>query len=215
MQNQNIIPQIEKQEKHSFVGISLSSTANTESAVAILDKDTKIITLDKIFTTQDLEFFINNLPGKKNSIITVSIPENETMISSKWKYNSRNYQAVNLNSKIKNNDDWTNRFSNRGCDYLSELKEKNIDIFRYDITNVKKSIGFCTPFKDRTPVNCKSLQNTLKIKLNMRELPTNMLPVAQLEAVLGAYLAHCLVFGNENYQCKKIFEFNNIDVLGF
>lgn len=188
---------------------------NTESAVAVLDKDAKIIKLDKLFTTQDLEFFIENLPGKKNSIIMVSIPENETMISSKWKYNSRNYQPVNLNSKIKNTDDWANRFSNRGSDYLLELKSKDIDVFRYDVNNVKKAVGYCTPFKERTPIDCKALQNTLKIKLNMRELPANMLPVAQLEAILGAYLARCLVIDDEEYQYKKLFDFNNIEVIGF
>lgn len=219
VQNQGVIshsiPQINKQEKISFIGISLSPNNNTESAVAVLDANAKIITLDKLFTVQDLEFFIENFPGKKNSVIMISIPENETMISSKWKYNSRTYQPVNLNSKITNNDEWANRFSNRCSEYIEELKSKGLDVFRYDINNVKKAMGYCTPFKDRTPIDCKALQNTLKIKLNMRELPANMLPVAQLEAILGAYLALCMVIDNKEYQCKKLFTFNNTEVIGF
>lgn len=215
MFKQNLIPNINKQEKYSFVGIALAANSTSESAAAILDRNAKIITLDKLFTNQDLEFFINELPGKKNSLIMVSIPENEAMINSKWKYNSRNYHPVNLNSKIKNTDDWTTRFSNRSSDYFLSLKEKEIDIFRYDIMNLKKAIGFCEPFKDRTPLNCKSLQNTLKINLNMRELPSNMLPAAQLEAILGAYFAYCLATNNENYSYKTLYQFNEIDVLGF
>lgn len=206
---------INKQEKLSFVGISLSSTTTTESAAAILDKNLKIITLDKLFSMQDVQFFLDNLPGKKNSIIVVSIPENETMISSKWKFNSRNYHAVNLNSPIKNTDSWATRFSTRGCEYFSELKAKNLDIFRFDIDNAKKSIGYCSPFKDRTPTDCKSIQNTLKMKFGMRELPTNMLPVAQLEAILGACLAQTIANKEENEDYKKLYEYCDIDVLGF
>lgn len=206
---------INKQEKLSFVGISLSSTTTTESAAAILDKNLKIITLDKLFSMQDVQFFLDSLPGKSNSIITVSIPENETMLNSKWKFNSRTYQAVNLNSPIKNTDDWATRFSTRGCEYFFELKKNNLDIFRFDIDNAKKSIGYSSPFKDRSPTDCKSLQNTLKMELGMRELPSNMLPVAQLEAILGACLAHTIAHGEENEHYKKLYEFENIDVLGF
>ena len=206
---------IKKQEKLMFVGLSLASVTTAESAAAIIDQNMKIITLDKLFSMQDVQFFLDNLPGKKNSIIMISIPENETMISSKWKYNSRTYQPVNLNSPIKNNDNWTNRFSTRGCEYFLELKSKELDVFRFDIDNVKKSIMHSLAFKDRTPTDCKSIQNTLKMKFGMRELPSNMLPVAQLDALLGACLAHHIVKGEENINYKKLYAYNDLDVLGF
>ncbi len=208
-------PRLNHQEKLSFIGISLSSTSTSESAAAILDKDLKIITLDKLFSMQDVQYFIDNLPGKRNSIILVSIPENETLINSKWKYNSRCYQPVNLNSPIKNRDNWADRFSTRGCEYFEEVKAKDIDIFRFDIDNVKKSLGYFAPFKHRTPTDCKSIQNTLKIKFGMREIPSNMLPVSQLEAILGACLAHSIAYGEENTDYKKLYEYCNMDVLGF
>lgn len=206
---------INKQEKQSFVGISLSPSATVESAAAVLDSNMKIITLDKLFTMQDVEFFLDNLPGKKNSVIIISIPENDIMISSKWKYNSRTYQAVNLNSPVKNIDDWTNRFSPRGCEYFTALKENNIDLLRFDTINAKEAVGYCTPFKDRTPTDCKAIQNALKMKFNMRELPSNMLPVAQLEAILGGILGYTIVNGKEDSDYKLLYEYKNIEVAGF
>ncbi len=206
---------INKQDKIAFVGLSLASTATTESAAAIIDREMNIITLDKLFSMQDVQFFLNNLPGKKNSIIVVSIPENETMISSKWKYNSRTYQPVNLNSPIKNNDDWTNRFSTRGSDFFLELSQNNTDIYRYDIVNTKKALGCSSAFKDRTPTDCKSIQNTLRISCGMRELPTNMLPAAQLEALLGACLAHKIATGEEFVDFKKLYTYEKLNVIGF
>ena len=208
-------PRTNNQKKLSYIGISLSPTATTESAAAILDENLKIITLDKLFSMQDVQYFIDNLPGKRNAIILVSIPENETLINSKWKYNSRCYQPVNLNSPIKSTDNWTERFSNRGCEYFEEIKNNNIDIYRFDIDNVKKSMGYFAPFKHRTPTDCKSIQNVLKIKFGMREIPSNMLPVSQLEAILGACLAYKISSGEENIDYKKLYEYNNMDVLGF
>ncbi|MDD3238406.1 MAG: hypothetical protein PHV37_09970 [Candidatus Gastranaerophilales bacterium] len=205
---------INKQEKISFIGISLSALSTTESAAAVLDKNLKIIKLDKLFSMADVEFFLTTLPSKHNSIVTVSIPENETMISSKWKYNSRTYQPVNLNSPIKNVNNWSDRFSTRGSEFLKNLYTEGLDIFRFDLDNVKKEMGHSAPFKNRTPTDCKAIQNTLKMEYGMRELPTNMLPVAQLEAIMGAFLAHKLAFGEENIDYKTLYEFEELEVLG-
>jgi len=204
-----------RQDKLTYIGISLGGTSNIESAAAVLDKNLNIIKLDKLFSIQDVEFFLDNLPGISNSVINISIPENETMISCKWKYASRTYHAVNLNSKLINKDDWTNRFSSRGSEYLLAMKNKGIDIIRYDVDNVKKEIGYCTPFKNRTPIDCKAIQNSLKMKFKIKELPSNMLPVAQLEAILGAILAHTATNGIENQDYKRLYNYNDIEVLGF
>lgn len=203
-----------KEEKITFVGISLGGLSTIESAVAVLDKNLKIITLDKLFSMSDVKYFLDKLPCKQNVVIMVSIPENEIMISSKWKYNSRTYDIVNFEEKIKNVDDWTNRFSTRGCDLFRDLKEENVDIFRFDVDNLKKVIGNCFAYRERTPIDCKALQDTLRIKYNMRELPVNMLPVAQLEAILGAFLANILVCGNANFETKIIGNYQELPIIG-
>ena len=107
-----------KNSKTTFVGIALSGLSTIESAVAVIDQNKKIIMLDKLFSMTDVKYFLDNFVGKQNSIILVSIPENEVMISSKWKYSSRTYHPVNLNTKLINRDDWTNRFSERGSEYV-------------------------------------------------------------------------------------------------
>lgn len=199
--------------KTSFIGISLASLSTVESAVAVLDSNMKVIMLDKLFSMNDVKYFIDNWAGKQNSIILVSIPENEVMLSSKWKYCSRTYHPVNLDDKLKNLDGWTNRFSTRGSEYFKELNEAGIDIYRFDIDNMKKFFNNGYAFRERTPLDCKALQDTLRIKYDMRELPVNMLPVAQLEAILGAFLAHNIALG-ENFEYKQIGEYEKLPVIG-
>lgn len=202
------------ESKVTFTGISLGGLSTTESAAAVLDKNLHVITLDKLFSMNDVKYFLDNYAGKSNSIIMVSVPENEIMLSSKWKYNSRTYDTVNLENKMLNRDGWTNRFAQRGSEYFKELSDKGTDIFRFDIDNMKKTLGNCYAFRERTPIDCKSLQDTLRIKYNMRELPVNMLPVAQLEAILGAFLAKIAAFGHNDFKCKQIGNFEDLPVLG-
>lgn len=204
----------DKFSKVSFIGISLSGLSTIESAVAVLDKNLKIIKLDKLFSMSDVKYFIDNFAGVQNSIITISVPQNETMLNAKWKYNSRTYDVVNLDNKMRNRDGWTDRFSTRGCEYFKELKSKNVDIFRFDCENIKQAFNNGFAFKERTPADCKSLQDTLRLKYNMRELPPNMLPVAQLEAIMGAYLAHSLTEENNVFNCKIIGEYETLKIIG-
>ncbi len=204
----------DKNSKVSFIGISLGGLSTIESAVAVLDRNLHIITLDKLFSMSDVKYFLDNFAGKQNAVIMVSIPENQVMLDHKWKYNSRTYDLVNFDKKMINREDWTNRFSSRGSEYFKELNAKGTDIFRFDTDNMKKVMGSCYAYKDRTPTDCKSLQDTLRIKYNMRELPVNMLPVAQLEAILGAILANMSVLGNSDFECKIIGEFDGLKTIG-
>ena len=178
----------DKDSKISFIGISLGGLSTTESAAAVLDKNLKVILLDKLFSMSDVKYFLDNFAGKQNAIILVSVPENEVMISSKWKYISRTYYPVNLNRKMMNRDNWTKRFATRGSEYFKDLSEEGYDIYRFDVDNMKKALSNGYAYKERTPIDCKALQDTLRLKYGMRELPVNMLPVAQLEAILGAFL---------------------------
>ncbi|MBQ4123395.1 hypothetical protein IJD44_06715 [bacterium] len=208
----NIIKDIES--KVSFVGISLGGLSTTESAVAVLDRNLKVIMLDKLFSMGDVKYFLNNFAGKQNSIILVSIPENEVMLSSKWKYSSRTYHPVNLNRKMMNRDNWTKRFATRGSEYFKDLNEEGYDIYRFDIDNMKRALSNGYAFKERTPIDCKALQDALRLKYGMRELPVNMLPVAQLEAILGAFLARNIAVGSEEFEYKQIGEYEDLQIIG-
>lgn len=210
----NAINNIDFDNKMFFVGISLGSCSTNETGVAIIDRSLNIITLDKLFSMEDVRFFFRRMVGKQNAIINVALPENPQMLNAKWKLLAREYQLVQSSALINQDSDWIKRYSNRGCDHLSELKEQGIDIFRYDIRELKSSLGLAGVYKDRTPVDCKALQSALKYKFNFKELPSNMLPVSQLEAILGAYLGIILLGNTSEYKCKIKANFNGIDVLG-
>lgn len=202
-------------DKKTFVGISFSSITSNESAVAVLDDNLNIILLDKLYTWHDIDYFLHNFQGAKNSVIAVSMAKNEVMISSKWKYLSRVYHPVNLNSHLINKDSWADRFSKKGTDLFKHLKDDGYSIYRFDIQNAKTAFGCNEAFLDRSPADCKALQTGLKYKLNFDNLPNNMLPVSELEAVLGAYTIYSFAKDTENKRCKKLFEFHNLDVIGF
>lgn len=203
----------EYRDKKTFIGISFSSIPSTESAIAVLDENLNIISTDKAFSLHDIINYLNSLSGIKNSLINISMSKNEIMIGSKWKYVSRIYHPVNLNSRIKNNDGWANRFSKKGTETFKELKSSGYDIFRFDIHNAKMAFGCNSAFLERSPADCKALQFGLREKLNMHTLPSNMLPVSELEAILGAYLGYC--YAMENQKCKKLFDFHGLEVIGF
>ena len=69
-------------------------------------------------------------------------------------------------------------------------------------------------YKDRSPIDCKALQSALKYKFNLRELPSNMIPVSQLEAILGAYLGLIMATNSTEYNCKVKTEYQGIEVIG-
>ena len=69
-------------------------------------------------------------------------------------------------------------------------------------------------YKDRTPADCKHLQSFLKYEFKLDNLPSNLLPVSQLEAILGAYLSFTIENGQLDEDYKKKFEFKGLDVMG-
>jgi len=55
------------------------------------------------------------------------------------------------------------------------------------------------------------LQNTLKIEYGFKNIPSNMMPMAQLEAVVAAILAREAEKNPD--KIKKLFEFKGLDVV--
>ena len=202
------------ENKLSFVGLSLGSNSTNETGVAVIDKDLKILTLDKLFSMEDVRFFLKRLVGKTNSIINIAMPENPTMLNAKWKLISREYQLVQSSELINQDSDLIKRYSSRGCDVFAELKNNGVDVFRYDIHDLKYSLSLSGVYKDRTPVDCKALQSALKHRFGFKELPSNMLPVSQLEAILGAYLGVIMTDVVDEYKWKIRSKYKGLDVIG-
>ena len=203
-----------KNLKHTFVGISLASNSGNETGIAILDKDLKIISLDKAFTMNDLSFFFDNFVSKKNSIIMVSMTEDATMLNSKWKVLAKKFQMLQpYEDNFPNRQNWLLKYSPRATDLISKYKNEGIDIFRFDIIDLKKSLGLYGTYKHRSPADCKYLQSALKIKFKLEGIVNNMLPASQLEAILGAIFAKEIYDGTCGKNYEVLTSFKNVEIL--
>ena len=192
------------------VGISLGPTSSIESGVAVREVQSgKLIHLDKLFSMNDISLFFENYPSIRNSVICVSLPWDNTMLEGKWRVLSKPYQMIHILGNFANTDNWMQRFSTRGCDLLSSLKEKGADVYRFETYLTRQKFNLYSNFKERSSADCKFLQQALKNEYEFEELPSNMMPVAQLEAIVGTLLA-CEKL---NSNTKKIFDFKGLDVI--
>lgn len=197
---------------HYFIGLMLASGANAESGVAVLDRNNEIILLDKLFSMQDVQHFFENFSSLKNSQVCVSLPWDNSMLNGKWRVLSKQYQLVSSNDNFQNVDNWTQRFSNRGSDYFNSLVEEGVRINRFELYLTRQALKLDSCFKERSPADCKALQNALKVKYGFSTLLSNMMPMAHLEALVGAILAKNISEKNNNPE-KPLFEFNGLPVI--
>lgn len=192
------------------VGISLGANSSIESGVAVRELSSgNLIYVDKLFSMNDVTLFFENYPSLKNSVICVSLPWDNTMLEGKWRVLSKPYQLIHSNDRFLNTDNWMQRFSTRGTDFLGNLKTDGIDVSRFEVYLTRQKLNLYSNFKERSSADCKFLQATLRNEFGFNELPTNMMPVAQLEAIVGTILAEEKIKNNT----KSIFEFKNLDVI--
>lgn len=193
----------------------LASGANSDSGVAIIDQNNEIIHLDKLFTMQDIQYFFDNFSSLKNSQVCISLPSDNQMLNGRWRIFSKLYQSLHLNKNLPNTNNWAQRYSNRGSDYFKTLIENGVSLSRFELYLTRQALNLNSCFKERSPADCKALQSALKLKCGFQTLPTNMMPMAQLEAIIGALLAKKI---HDDAQqnlppSTPIFEFNGIPVI--
>ena len=193
------------------VGLSLGPSSSIESGVAVMEIAAgKLIYIDKLFTMSDVQLFFNNYVSLNNSIFCISLPWDNTMLVGKWRVLSKQYQLIhNDEDMFLNRDNWMQRFSTRGCDLFSELKEKGVDISRFEVYLSRQKLNLYSNYKERSSADCKFLQSILKSEYGFDELPANMMPMGELEAIVGAILAVRKLKG----ETEKIFEFKGLDVV--
>lgn len=194
-----------------YVGLSLAPSATIETGIAVLDQNNTMILVDKFFTMKDVQHFFDNYSSLKNSKICVSLPWDNTLMTGKWRILSKPYQLINTTNKQKfiNVDNWTQRFSTRGCDYFSSLVEdKGADISRYDLYLSKLKLNLYSNYKQRSPADCKFLQNILRTEFGFSDIPNNMMPAGALEAMIGALVAREKARNN----FEVLYKFKGLDV---
>ncbi len=194
-----------------YIGLSLAAGSTMDSGVAVIDENNNLIKLDKLYKMDDIIFFFENFPSLKNSKICVSVPTDKTMLEGKWRILSKPYQQVATNKNIPNRDNWTQRHSTRGSEYLKELISRGIEVYRFDVYMSRQSMHLNSCYKDRSPADCKFLQQALKFEWGFDDLQSNMMPVSHLEAIIGAMLIKEKTIHPENIQ--TIYNFKGLDVI--
>ena len=172
-----------------YIGLSLGPASTVESGVAVMQDDGTLSYVDKLFSMNDVIYFFENFHSLKDSVVMVSLPWDNAMLNGKWRVLSKPYQRIHENTMFRNADNWMQRFSPRGSDYLSKLVEQGVDVVRFEVYLTRQKLNLYSNYKERSPADCKFYQSALKLNYGFSNLPNNMMPVAQLEAITGALLA--------------------------
>lgn len=195
-----------------YLGISMAPASTVDTGVAIMDSFGKIILVDKLYSMKDIQFFLDNYSSLKQSHICISLPWDNSMLEGKWRILSKPYQMVQSNEHFLNRENWTQRYSTRGSEYFRTLKyEQDIDITRFELYITRQDMHLSSYFKERTPADCKFLQNALKIEYQLDDIPPNMMPMSQLEAIVGALIMRERAKNPNNI--KKMFDFSGLEVI--
>jgi hypothetical protein len=192
-----------------YIGMSLSPASTIETGVVVLDENNTLILVDKLFSMNDVQFFFDNFSSLKNSKVCISLPWDNTLMTGKWRILSKPYQMVTTYGGFLNLEDWLDRYSSRGSDYINKMIARGIDVKRFDLYLSRLKLNLYSNFKQRSPADCKFLQNILKNEFGFEDIPANMMPAGALEAVVGALVARA--YGNN--QTEVISSFNGVDVI--
>lgn len=193
-----------------YIGLSLSAGSSMDSGLAIFDENNTLIMVDKLYKMNDIMYFFDNYPSTNNSEICVSMAWDKTMLNGKWRVLSKPYQMVATNPHIPNQDNWTQRYTNRGSDYFKSLTEKGAVVNRFELYLTRQSMHLNSCYLERSPADCKFLQQALTNEWGL-DLPVNMMPMSQLEAIVGAMLAK--ENANNPNNIKTIAKFKDMNVI--
>lgn len=193
-----------------YIGLSLASGSTMDSGLAIMDENNTLILVDKLYKMNDIIHFFDNYPSLKHSSICVSLAWDRTMLNGKWRILSKPYQLVATNSNMPNQDNWTQRYATRGAEYFKSMPEQGSEVNRFELYLTRQSMNLNSCYKERSPADCKFLQQTLKSEWGI-DLPVNMMPMSQLEAIVGCLLAKEKENNKDNI--KTISEFRDLEVI--
>ncbi len=197
----------------NFIGITIGESASSDSGICVLNKENEIIKIDKAYSIEELTDCVNKIAGKKNSVICIDMPEYYEMLEGKWRIVNKTIKPLNLNGIYHGKDNWTSRYSDRGADFYRKLVENGYNVYRY-CSNFTKTVLDLHPYiKERTPAGCKFLQAAIKEKIGIKNFPSNMVPVSVLDAILGAYIAKIITYGEQGKDYEFNFKYKDIDIV--
>ncbi|MBY0402452.1 MAG: hypothetical protein K2X66_01015 [Cyanobacteria bacterium] len=170
--------------KWMFVGIDLAPNEALETGVAVLDRNRHLTRMDKLYSDQDILYFLKNLAPAQNLIVSLDIPKSLS-IPGKWRQEEIKMHPLRLS---RNRDEVPlSRLAPRGKSLYHLIDQEGILIFTYSNYFAKMSYDLNIPFRTRTPQGCRALQSLMKTRLRIANVPTNLAPSSVLDAMIGAY----------------------------
>ncbi len=190
-------------EKFCFIGLSIGSAGSLESGIALIDRNLNLIKTDKAYNLSEIKLIISNTAPPENTVLCIDLPKNIMLLNGKWRIESKQTLV------LKNIDDnkkalWKKRFSDRGSELCNHFNASGMEVYRYNSTYTKSMLKLTPPYKSKSPAACKFLQNIIEEKLNIFNMPSNLLPLPSLNAIIGAFIAWKVATGKENTNYKII-----------
>ena len=93
---------------------------------------------------------------------------------------------------------------------ITKYVNDGVAIIRYDINQLRLAYNMMPTYSLRSSLDCKGMQAALKLKYNFKQLPDNMLPASNFEAILGAMFAYDIKNG---CNIEKVASFNETDII--
>jgi len=214
---QNLIEQkikIEnKESKLCFVGVSLGESGTVETGIAIIDRKKNLLRVDKSYNLSELKTNLASIAPLESIVACVGMPRNMMMLNGKWRISSKNTKSFKLGNFESSKYSWTQRFSDRGSELCKTFQEEGMTVFRYNCDYTKNILQLNAPYRSRSPAACKYLQMIIDKKLNISGLPSNLIPLPAMNAIIGAYTAWKMAIGEENIGYKQIGIHKNLPVV--
>lgn len=206
-------------QKFCFIGVSIGSDSSNESGITVIDRDLNLIKTDKAYHLSELKAVIANfaeLAPFQNTVMCVDLPRNIMMLNGKWRIVSKQTQILKLNRSItetRKTSVWKNRYSDRGAEICTHFAETGMDVFRYNSLFTINQLNLTPPYRIRMPAGCKFLQSIIDEKLGIQGIPSNLLPLPTMFALIGAYIAWKIGQSREDFGYRQISTYKNLPVV--
>ncbi|GEM_PF-1382218 len=214
LQNKSDIKSHNYKGKFCFIGISIGPDNSSESGIAVLDRNLNLIKTDKAYNLSELKLLISNISPPANTILCVDLPKNIMMLTGKWRIESKQTQILsmkNMPDTLKGS--WQKRYSDRGSELCVYFDSLGMEIYRYSPYYTKNLLKLNPPYKSRTPAACKFLQNIIEEKLEISNMPVNLLPLPSLNAIIGAFIGWKVSTCDENTGYKQIGVYKDFPII--
>jgi len=174
------------ENKWLFVGLDLAPVDSLETGIAVIDRDRKLVRMEKLESDRQIYTFLDSLGPKDGLIIALDIPKSLSF-TSKWRQ-----QQIKMHPlRLLNQDEasGSRRFAKRADDIYHALTSKGFFVVNFFSHYAKLRYNLNVPYRSRSPQGCRALQAVIKENLKIRHISSNLAPSSILDAMIGAYIA--------------------------